>query len=195
MKEVFFATGNSNKLREIREILGKGWKVLSIRDLEEPIEVDETAPTLEGNAILKAKTIFELTGVDCFADDTGLEVEALGGQPGVHTARYAGPECDPQQNMSKLLKALEGMESRKAQFKTVIAWYDGKDIKLFEGVLKGSIALQQSGTEGFGYDPIFIPAGSNRSLASFGPSEKNTISHRGMAMQKFISFLKTLTDE
>lgn len=188
-KPLFFATGNPHKLREIKEILGEAWDVKSIADLSEALEVEETAETLEGNAELKAKALHAITGVPCFADDTGLEVEALGNAPGVRTARYAGPKCDADDNMNKLLGALRGKDNRKAQFRTAVAYFDGDSLKLFEGILSGHIATSRSGKEGFGYDPIFIPEGDSRTLAEHSSEEKNAISHRGKAIRAFIDYL------
>ncbi len=191
-RQLFFGTGNAKKLDEIGQILGDRFAIKSFRDLAQPLEVEETENTLEGNARLKALAFFEHTGLSCFADDTGLEVEALGGAPGVYSARYAGPENDANANMDKLLAALEAESNRNAQFRTVIAWFDGHDILYFEGVLKGTIALEKRGKSGFGYDPIFVPNDSHRSLAEMEPSEKNAISHRGQAVQQFAEYLKQL---
>lgn len=186
---IFFGTGNPKKLKEIQEILGDRIALKSFRDLPEPLEVEETEPTLEGNARLKAMAFFAHTGLPCFADDTGLEVEALNGAPGVYSARYAGPEGNAEANMAKLLGALEGQENRNARFRTVIAWYDGKELRYFEGELRGRIGHERRGKEGFGYDPLFIPEGEERTLAEMAPEEKNAISHRGQAVQKFAQFI------
>ncbi|MBP6639737.1 MAG: RdgB/HAM1 family non-canonical purine NTP pyrophosphatase [Bacteroidia bacterium] len=191
-KQVFFGTGNAKKLQEIGQILGESFSIKSFLDLEAPLDVEETESTLEGNARLKAMAFYAHTGIPCFADDTGLEVEALNGAPGVYSARYAGPENDATANMNKLLHALEGKSSRQAQFRTVIAWYDGKDLRFFEGVLKGAIGVEKRGNAGFGYDPIFIPAGSSRTLAEMEPVEKNAISHRGKAVQQLAQYLLQL---
>lgn len=190
-KKIFFGTGNPKKLEEIKQIFGSDYTVLSFHDLEAPLEVEETEETLEGNARLKAEAFYEASGLPCFADDTGLEVNALDGAPGVYSARYAGPDGNAQNNMDKLLQALEGKTQRLAQFRTVIAWKDGETMHFFEGVLKGSIAYSKSGNRGFGYDPIFIPEGSDRSLASYSPEEKNAISHRGRALQKLKEYLSS----
>lgn len=191
MKQLFFGTGNPHKLEEISQILGSSFQVLSFHDLPEKLEVEETEATLEGNAELKARAFFAATGLPCFADDTGLEVEALNGAPGVFSARYAGPEGDALANMNKLLATLQNSSHRKARFRTVVAYFDGTDLRLFEGILKGEIAHFPSGDRGFGYDPVFIPEGANRSLGEFLPDEKNAISHRGKAIRKFAEFIQT----
>jgi XTP/dITP diphosphohydrolase len=188
-KKIFFGTGNAKKLKEIKEILGERFTLLSFTDLPSPIEVEETEPNLEGNAILKAKAYHLATGLPCFADDTGLEVNALGGAPGVFSARYAGANGDAKANMEKLLAALEGHDDRSARFRTVIAWYDGEALELFEGVLNGHIIHEPVGENGFGYDPIFVPEGYDLSLAQMTAESKNSISHRGKALRKFTDFL------
>ena len=186
---IFFGTGNPKKLKEIQEILGDSIALRSFRDLPEPLEVEETEDTLQGNARLKAIAFYEHTGLPCFADDTGLEVEALNGAPGVHSARYAGPEGNAEANITKLLGALEGQQNRNARFRTVIAWYDGQDLRYFEGELRGRIGHERRGNGGFGYDPVFFPDGQDRTLAEMSPEEKNAISHRGLAVQKFAQFI------
>jgi XTP/dITP diphosphohydrolase len=191
-RTIFFGTGNAKKLQEIHGILGDRFDIKSFKDLPEPLEVDETEPTLEGNARLKALAFYANTGMPCFADDTGLEVEALGGAPGVHSARYAGPDNNAQANMNKLLAALQGHSNRRAQFRTVIAWYDGTDLRYFEGVLRGQIGTEKRGNEGFGYDPLFIPDGQTRTLAEMAPAEKNAMSHRAQAVQQLAQFLLQL---
>lgn len=188
-KTLFFGTGNAHKLDEISLLLGADWTLKSFRDLPAPLEVEETESTLEGNARLKAEAFHAATGLPCFADDTGLEVEALGGAPGVYSSRYAGEEGNAEANMSKLLDALQGVADRRARFRTVIAYHDGRQLRYFEGILNGSIALARSGKGGFGYDPVFVPDGSTRSLAEYSPEEKNQISHRGIAVHLFIRFL------
>lgn len=187
---LFFGTGNAKKLKEIREILGERYDILSFSDLPEKLEVEETEPTLEGNAMLKARAFYAATGIPCFADDTGLEVEALDGRPGVYSARYAGADGDAQANMTKLLGELDGIANRKARFRTVIAYFDGSDMRTYDGVLDGHIGTEQRGTEGFGYDPVFVPEGQTRSLAEYSAAEKNAISHRGHAIRNFIAALK-----
>lgn len=189
-KTIFFGTGNRKKIEEIQQILGQTFDIKNFGDLPEIPEVDETEPTLEGNARLKAEAFFALTGLPTFADDTGLEVDALDGEPGVYSARYAGPEGDPQKNMAKLLSELDGISLRSAAFRTVIAWFDGNETHYFEGTLTGQIIHQGRGTNGFGYDPIFVPSGQDRTLAEMTSEEKNAISHRGKAVRKFAAFLQ-----
>ena len=188
-KKLFFGTGNAKKLKEINEILGDRYEIISFRDLPEKIEVIEDRPDLEGNAIKKAQEYHEATGLPCFADDTGLEVEALGGRPGVYSARYAGLDGNAQNNMDKLLGELGERKDREAQFRTIIAFTDGKQVHTFEGALKGHIGTEKRGTNGFGYDPVFHPEGDIRTLAEYSADEKNAISHRGRAVRKFVDFL------
>lgn len=189
-RQIFFGSGNPKKLKEIGEILGDAFEIKNFNDLPAPLEVEETETTLEGNARLKAMAFYAETGIPCFADDTGLEVEALDGAPGVFSARYAGPDNDSQANMQKLIAALEGKTNRNAQFRTAIAWYDGNDLRFFEGIVKGQIAMAQTGTNGFGYDPIFVPEGESRSMAELSAEEKNEISHRGRAVRAFAKYLR-----
>lgn len=186
---IFFGTNNPHKLREIQEIIGSKYAVLSFKDLADPIDVEETEPTLEGNAALKAKAFYEHTGMACFADDTGLEVASLDGRPGVYSARYAGPDCNPDDNIDKMLRELAGISAREAHFRTVIAYYDGEEMRYFEGIATGNILTARQGEGGFGYDPIFQPEGYDRSFAEMSPEEKNAISHRGQAVRAFAEFL------
>ena len=188
---IVFATNNKHKLDEIRSILGNRFEVLSLSDINCHADIPETANTLEGNAIQKARYVVENYGYDCFADDTGLEVPILGGEPGVHSARYAeGEGHDAQANMRKLLHELEGKENRKAQFRTAISLIlDGKEY-LFEGVIKGEIIQEKRGDSGFGYDPIFKPEGYQQTFAELGNEIKNKISHRALAVQKLCEFLQ-----
>ena len=185
MKHKFvFATNNAHKLEEVTAILGNRIELLSLKDIHCHTDIPETADTLEGNALLKAQYIYENYQMDCFADDTGLEVEALNGAPGVYSARYAGGEGhDAQANMLKLLHELDGKENRKAQFRTAISLIlDGKEY-LFEGVIKGEIIKEKRGDSGFGYDPVFMPEGYDRTFAELGNDIKNQISHRALAVQ------------
>ena len=192
MKQIVFATNNKNKLREMREIMDGLYEVLGLDDIGCHEEIVEDAETLQGNAKIKADFVTNNYHLDCFADDTGLEVEALDGAPGVYSARYAGEHCSYQDNVRKLLAALKGVENRKAAFRTVIALnLDGKSY-FFEGRCDGQITLEQRGTEGFGYDPIFQPEGFTETFAEMGHEGKNAISHRGRATQKLIAFLKNL---
>lgn len=185
-----FATNNAHKLEEVAAILGNRVKLLSLNDINCHTDIPETADTLEGNARLKSSFIYNNYGLDCFADDTGLEVEALGGAPGVYSARYAGGEGhDAQANMLKLLSDLEGKENRKAQFRTAISLIlEGKEY-LFEGIIRGEIIREKRGDSGFGYDPIFKPEGYEQTFAELGNEIKNKISHRALAMQKLCEFL------
>ena len=188
-RKIVFATNNRHKLQELRRIAGDSWKILSLEDIGCNDDIPETADTLEGNAEIKARWVKEKYGYDCFADDTGLEVEALGGAPGVYSARYAGNAHDSEANMKKLLKDMEGIDNWKAQFRTVFALIiDGKE-HLFEGIVKGEIAENKKGTSGFGYDPIFIPEGYTQTFAEMGNELKNKISHRALATAKLCRFL------
>lgn len=189
-KKLVFATNNAHKLDEIRAILGDKVEVLSLKDIHCEADIPETADTLEGNAALKAEYIYKNYGLDCFADDTGLEVEALGGAPGVYSARYAGGEGhDSEANMKKLLAELEGKSNRKAQFRTAICLIEGGTEYLFEGVVKGEIIEKKRGCSGFGYDPVFVPEGYTETFAEMGSEEKNKISHRARATQKLCDYL------
>jgi len=192
MKQIVFATNNKNKLREMREIMDGLYEVMSLEEIGCHEEIVEDADTIEGNAKIKADFVTNKFHVDCFADDTGLEVEALGGAPGVYSARYAGEHCSYQDNVDKMLNAMRGQTNRKAAFRTCIALnLDGKSY-LFEGRCDGQITEEQRGTEGFGYDPIFQPDGYEQTFAELGHEVKNAISHRGRATQKLIAFLKGL---
>lgn len=185
-----FATNNRHKLEEVRDILGSGVEVLSLSDIGCNDDIPETADTLQGNALIKARHIYNKYNVNCFADDTGLEVEALDGAPGVLSARYAGDGHDSEANMHKLLQNLTGKSNRNAQFRTVIALIiDGKEM-LFDGIVKGCITEEKMGCSGFGYDPIFVPEGYSESFAQMGSDEKNSISHRYRATKKLNDYLK-----
>ena len=189
-KKLVVATNNAHKLEEISAILGDEMELLSLKDINCHADIPETANTLEGNARQKAMYIYENYGMDCFADDTGLEVDALNGAPGVFSARYAGDGHDSEANMQKLLKELEGKENRKAQVRTAICLImEGKEY-LFEGIVKGEIIAEKRGGAGFGYDPIFVPEGYEQTFAELGNDIKNTISHRARAVEKLCKFLK-----
>ncbi|MBQ8240239.1 MAG: non-canonical purine NTP diphosphatase [Bacteroides sp.] len=189
-KKLVVATNNAHKLEEIAAILGDEMELLSLKDIHCDADIPETADTLEGNARQKAMYIYENYGMDCFADDTGLEVEALNGAPGVYSARYAGDGHDSEANMQKLLHELEDKENRKAQFRTAICLIlEGKEY-LFEGIVKGEIIKEKRGGAGFGYDPIFVPEGHELTFAELGNDIKNTISHRARAVEKLCLFLK-----
>ena len=193
-RRLVFATNNIHKLEEVSAIVGDRFSILSLRDIHALGDIPETADTLEGNALQKARYVKERYGVDCFADDTGLEVEALDNAPGVYTARYAGSEQDSQANMRKLLQEMEGEENRKARFRTVIALILGKEEYLFEGIINGSITQEKRGKAGFGYDPVFLPEGYTQTFAELGEPIKNTISHRALATHKLADFLATVSD-
>ncbi|MBQ3699448.1 MAG: non-canonical purine NTP diphosphatase [Prevotella sp.] len=191
--KIVFATNNQHKLSEIRNILGNRFEVLSLTDIGCQKDIPENGQTLNENALIKAKYVYDTYRINCFSDDTGLEVEALGGAPGVYSARYAGGEGhDSEANMQKLLHNLENKDNRKARFRTVIALIiDGK-VKTFEGIVNGEIIREKRGGEGFGYDPIFQPEGYNQTFAELGVDIKNQISHRAKASQKLAEYLKTL---
>ncbi len=190
MRELVFATHNPNKLEEIRQMLPPGICLRSLEEIGCTEDIPETAPTLEGNARLKAEYVRNRYGYDCIADDTGLEVEALGGAPGVYSARYAGPQADARANTQKLLQAMKRADRRQAQFRTVIALTEGGSCRFFEGVVKGEITEAPRGEGGFGYDPVFRPAGHDRTFAEFGTDEKNRISHRGKAFRALQAYLQ-----
>ena len=188
VKKIVFATGNPNKLKEIKSAI-KSFEVIGLKDLGITEEIPETGDTLKKNALQKAKYVHDKTGLDCFSDDTGLEIEAINNRPGVYSAMYAGPDCNPENNMQKVLKELEGKTNRKAKFRTVIALiYNGKEY-FFEGAVKGEILKEKKGKDGFGYDPIFKPLGCKESFAEMSIAQKNEISHRGLAVKKLITFL------
>lgn len=190
--KLVFATNNKHKLQEVRDILGNRVEVLSLSDINCHDDIPETADTLQGNAIMKAQYIYEKFGVDCFADDTGLEVEALNGEPGVYSARYAGDGHDSEANMNKLLQNLTGENNRRAQFRTVIALIIKGEENTFDGIVKGEITEEKRGDSGFGYDPIFIPEGFSKSFAQMTNEEKNSISHRFRATEKLNDYLKKI---
>ena len=190
--KLVFATNNKHKLQEVRDILGDRVEVLSLSDINCHDDIPETADTLQGNAIMKAQYIYEKFGVDCFADDTGLEVEALNGEPGVYSARYAGDGHDSEANMNKLLQNLTGENNRRAQFRTVIALIIKGEENTFDGIVKGEITEEKRGDYGFGYDPIFIPEGFSKSFAQMTNEEKNSISHRFRATEKLNDYLKKI---
>ena len=188
--KLVFATNNKHKLQEVRDIVGDRVEVLSLADIGCYDDIPETADTLQGNALIKARHIYEKYGFDCFADDTGLEVEALDGAPGVYSARYAGEECDSEANMRKLLENLTGKTNRNAQFRTVIALIINGEEMLFNGIVKGTIATEKKGDSGFGYDPIFVPEGHSASFAQMSSEMKNSMSHRFRATQQLSDYLK-----
>ncbi len=191
LPRIVFATRNPGKVREIAQLLDGHFEVVGLDEIGCREDIPETAPTIEGNAVQKAEYVKRHYGVDCFADDTGLEVDALGGDPGVLTARYGGPEKDAVANMRKLLGAMEGMEDRGAQFRTVIALTSNSGTRTFEGICRGTIAAQRSGEDGFGYDPLFEPEGTGRTFAEMDAKEKNAISHRGKAVRAMVEELRS----
>jgi XTP/dITP diphosphohydrolase len=190
--KLVFATNNQHKLKEVQEMLSNSIEVLSLKDIGCSEDVEETEITLEGNAKLKADYITEKYGFDCFADDTGLEVEALDGKPGVYSARYAGEHGNAEKNMEKLLIELQNKSSRKAKFRTIIALNLRNKQYLFEGICDGEILNEKTGAKGFGYDPIFKPRNASCSFAEMNSEEKNIISHRGIAIQELVQFLNSL---
>ena len=188
--ELVFVTANTHKAAEVQKVVSKAIKIVSLKDILCNDDIEETADTFQDNALLKAKHVYNKYNKNCFADDSGLEVEALNNEPGVFSARYAGVPKSDEKNTGKLLKNLEGIENRKARFRTVIALIlDGKEY-LFEGIIEGTIAQQPIGTNGFGYDPVFIPAGYTKTFAQMTAEEKNQISHRAIAVSKMNEFLK-----
>ncbi len=190
--KIVFATNNQNKLTEVQKMLPKSIQLLTLKDINCFDKIEETETTLEGNAKLKANYITSKFGYDCFADDTGLEVDSLHGRPGVYSARYAGEENDSEKNMQKLLIELEGASNRKAQFRTAIALNLNGEQFLFEGICKGTILRSKQGEKGFGYDPIFKPTSHTSSFAEMSIEDKNLISHRGLATKKLVDFLNNL---
>lgn len=187
--EIVFATNNAHKLEEVRAMAAGKLRILSLSDIGCHDDIPETAETLEGNALIKARWVKDRYGYDCFADDTGLMVDALGGRPGVYSARYAGPECNPEANMDLLLSEMEGKTDRSARFVTVIALTLGGEEKTFRGEVEGKIADRRHGTAGFGYDPVFIADESGISFAEMTPDAKNAISHRGRATRALMDYL------
>ncbi len=191
MKTILFATSNHNKVKEVNALLPDNLRILSLKDIGVTKELAETSDTIEGNAIQKVNQLWTLKQQPCFADDTGLEVDALNGEPGVYSARYAGPDKNDQQNMNKLLQELGNKEQRYAHFRSVFAYRTEDGIITFEGILKGTINHHPIGNNGFGYDPIFVPLGSKRSLAEMSLEEKNIISHRSLALKQLIDYIKS----
>ena len=193
MKKLVFASNNAHKLAEIRSILAGRVEVVSLSDIDCHDDIPETADTVEGNALIKARHIWEHYGLYCFADDTGLEVDALDGAPGVYSARFAGEKATFEDNISLLLERLKGVPApRRAAFRTVIALIDEYGTHLFEGSVAGEITEERLGGQGFGYDPVFLPAGQTKTFAQLTESEKNSMSHRGRAIQKLVSYLCAL---
>lgn len=189
-RSLVFATGNQHKLEEVQGLLGKDFALSCLKEVGITEDIPETALTLHENALQKAQYVYKKCGCACFADDTGLEIEALGGEPGVFSARYAGPQKDSLANMQLVLERLQGVANRKAQFRTVIAYIDDAgDEFLFEGKVEGKIIDTPTGAQGFGYDPIFVPEGYEQTFAELPMQVKNSMSHRGRAIQKLVDFL------
>ncbi|MEY4150721.1 MAG: hypothetical protein RL555_1325 [Bacteroidota bacterium] len=189
-RQLIFATNNQHKANEINAILGTAFKVCTLREAGIEIDIPEPHATLEENAREKSSTIYQLTARDCFSEDTGLEVEALGGAPGVKSARYAGEHCNTDDNIEKLLTELANQENRKARFRTVVSLIENGIEKQFEGICEGAIDWKKNGEQGFGYDPIFIPSGATNSFATMSIDEKNKYSHRKKAVEKLIAYLQ-----
>ncbi len=190
--EIVFASNNAHKLAEVSSKLPENFKILSLKDVLGDVDIPETGLTLDDNAIIKAKYVFERTGKNCFADDTGLEIADLNGEPGVYSARYAGEDCSFQDNMDKVLRNLKGKQDRSARFRTVICLILNGEQHLFEGQVDGVILTEEQGEKGFGYDPIFCPNGFETTFAEMTMEQKNAISHRGLAVQKLVEFLSDL---
>lgn len=190
MRTLVFATNNKHKLHEVREMLDGVVEIKSLDEMGLAGDIPETADTLQGNALLKAQWVWQRTHLDCFADDTGLEVNALGGAPGIYSARYAGPQCNFDDNVDKLLSAMEGKTDRRADFRTVICLLEGGEPTYFEGRVDGVILTERYGQEGFGYDPVFMPDRFVVSFAEMPLEVKNQISHRGLAVAKLVAYLK-----
>ena len=189
MQTIVFATSNKYKVSEVNQLLDGHFEIKSLSDIGCHEEIPETSPTIPGNALQKARYVYERYHVNCFSEDTGLEIDALNGEPGVYSARYAGPERSAEANMALVLKKLDGQENRSARFRTVVALIiDGKEY-LFEGIAEGTILNAKKGVQGFGYDPVFQPTGYEKSFAQMDATEKNKISHRGKAIRKLIEFL------
>lgn len=191
MKQIVFATNNKHKLEEVRNIVGNSFQILGLSDISCTEDIPETENTIEGNALLKARFIKEKYGYDCFADDTGLEIESLNNEPGVYSARYAGENHDAEKNILKVLSKLDGISNRKARFRTCIALIWNGNTYTFEGIVKGNITEKKQGNAGFGYDPIFQPEGYKQTFAELGDETKNKISHRAIAIHKLITFLQS----
>ncbi len=192
--KLIFATNNEYKLEEIRANVPEKYQILGLREAGIVEEIPETQDTIEGNALEKARYIFKKYSFVCFADDTGLEVQALHNKPGVHSARYAGSDGDSKKNTDKLLMEMKQVNNRSARFRTIIAYAKNDSLKTFEGLIQGSIAYQAIGVNGFGYDPVFIPSGSTKTFAEMPLVEKNKISHRSIALQKFVAYLNQAAD-
>ena len=190
--KIVFATNNAHKLGEVAQVVGDKFELVTLRECGITEDIPENEPTLEGNALAKARYVYERTGLNCFADDTGLEVDALGGEPGVRSARYATDGHDDEANKKLLLERMQGVVSRAAQFRTAVALIIGGKEYLFEGVVRGDIATEEHGEGGFGYDPLFLPEGGEKTFAEMSAEAKNEISHRGRAVRKLAEFLQNM---
>ena len=190
--KIVFATNNQNKVKEVQALLPNNIQLLSLKDIECFEDIPETQETIAGNALQKANYVYDNYGYSCFADDTGLEVNALNGAPGIYSARYAGPQKNSDDNMQKLLQELSNKDERSAHFKTVIALVGINDTKTFEGICEGAITNEKQGAQGFGYDPIFKPNGYKETFAQMPLSTKNKIGHRGKAVQQLITFINSI---
>ena len=190
--KIVFATNNAHKLGEVAQVVGDKFELVTLRECGITEDIPENEPTLEGNALAKARYVYERTGLNCFADDTGLEDDALGGEPGVRSARYATDGHDDEANKKLLLERMQGVESRAAQFRTAVALIIGGKEYLFEGVVRGDIATEEHGEGGFGYDPLFLPEGGEKTFAEMSAEAKNEISHRGRAVRKLAEFLQNI---
>lgn len=190
--KLVFATHNQNKLKEVRALMPKHIEVVSLTDINWHTEIDETSDTIEGNALLKAQTVFQQTSLPCFADDSGLLVNSLNGAPGVYSARYGGEQKNDHDNIHRLLHELHNITQREAHFKTVMALVLNNQSYLFEGIVYGKITTEKTGTNGFGYDPVFLPQGSLKTFAEMSAEEKNAMSHRAIAIKKMTDFLSEM---
>ncbi|NRB53363.1 MAG: non-canonical purine NTP diphosphatase [Saprospiraceae bacterium] len=195
MESIVFATSNPNKIKEVNELIGQIFHIIGLKEIGCAEDIPETQPTIEGNALQKAQYVLDNYQSDCFAEDTGLEVEALNGEPGVYSARYAGPQRNSQDNMDLLLQKLEGNDNRMARFKTVVALVLEGEVHTFEGIINGRIGLEPQGEGGFGYDPLFYPEGHDITFAEMDAAAKNAISHRGRAIRKLVDFLLARGDQ
>ena len=190
--KIVFATNNAHKLQEVAQVVGDKFELVTLRECGITEDIPENEPTLEGNALAKARYVYERTGLNCFADDTGLEVDALGGEPGVRSARYATDGHDDEANKKLLLERMQGKDNRAAQFRTAVALIMAGEEYLFEGIVRGDIATEEHGEGGFGYDPLFFPEGGDKTFAEMSAEAKNEISHRGRAVRKLAEFLQNM---
>ena len=190
--KIVFATNNAHKLQEVAQVVGDKFELVTLRECGITEDIPENEPTLEGNALAKARYVYERTGLNCFADDTGLEVDALGGEPGVRSARYATDGHDDEANKKLLLERMQGKDNRAAQFRTAVALIMAGEEYLFEGIVRGDIATEEHGEGGFGYDPLFFPEGGDKTFAEMSAEAKNEISHRGRAVRKLAEFLQNI---